>query len=423
MVTKIISGKNIRGLLLYNENKVNDGNAQLILASSFGTELDKLDFSAKLTRFEHLTFLKPNVKTNALHIMLNFDRMDNLGITKLQQIAGIYMERIGFGDQPFLVYKHEDVSHPHLHIVTTNINHNSERIDIHGIGWKLSETARKELENEFGLVKAEGRNKSEALAISPIDIEKVIYGKAPTKRAINNVVSAVMRTYKFTSLAEYNAILKQFNIVADRGKEDTLMFEKRGLVYSMIDADGKRVGIPFKASSLTNRPTLEKVEKKFDLSREIRKTFKKNIVERLENIMGRYDTIMLDTFRKELEKQKIDLILRTNEQGFTYGLTYIDHKSRCVFNGSDLGKSYSAKLMTERFANIDRPKQYLAGQPKTDYMKKEEPEKTYLDPSQPTNFLETLISKGGYEQVPNVGRKKKRKKGKRRQIETQQGIN
>jgi len=370
MVAKILSGKNIRGLLLYNENKVAEGDAQLIMANCFGTELERLDFSDKLTRFAHLTSLKPNVKTNALHIMLNFDRTDNLDIGSLQQIAAKYMEKIGFDDQPFLVYKHEDVSHPHIHIVSTNIAPDGERIDIHGIGWKLSETARKELEEEFKLVKAEGRNKSEALAISPINIEKAIYGKIPTKRAINSVVSTVMRTYKFTSFSEYNALLKQFNIIADRGNEDTVMFEKRGLVYSMIDEESKRIGIPFKASELTERPTLSKVEKKFERSKEIKKTYRNSIAERIEDIMGGYDAITLNTFRYELQKQRIALMLRTNEQGFTYGLTYIDHKSKCVFNGSDLSRALGGKTMMERFDQVDKPKQYLREPLKAKYIKK-----------------------------------------------------
>lgn len=122
------------------------------------------------------------------------------------------------------------------------------------------------------------------LAIPTVDIEKVIYGKMPTKRAINNIVSATFRSYKFTSFTEYNAVLKQFNISVDRGKEETIMFEKRGLVYSMIDSHGKRIGIPFKASQLTGRPMLDKVESKLERSKEIRKTYKYSIRERIRFI-------------------------------------------------------------------------------------------------------------------------------------------
>ncbi len=422
MVTKIISGQSIRGLLLYNENKVAEGQAKLILASRFGTELDRLDFNAKLTRFEHLTELKPNVKTNAIHLMLNFDCEDQLDLNTMQQIAASYMERIGFGDQPYLVYQHQDVSHPHLHIVTTNINADGERMDIHGIGRTLSEHARKALEIEFGLIRAEGRNKSEALAIPPVDIEKAIYGKTPTKRAINNVVSAVMRSYKFTSLAEYNTILKQFNVTADRGREDTVMFEKRGLVYSIIDESGKRIGIPFKASQLTGRPTLNEVEKKFDKSREIRKTYKESIKDRIDQVLDRYNSISQKTFLDELKKRQIAVVFRKNGQGLTYGTTLVDHRTKCVFNGSDLGKAYSAKALTSQFSVSDKPKTLLKQPSATTYLKAETPEKTYLHMPEPTNLLEIVLGRAGYEPGPIKGKKKKRKKGKQVQQEIQHSL-
>jgi hypothetical protein len=87
-----------------------------------------------LTRFEHLTSMNSRVKTNTLHIILNFDRDDKPDVNTLQQIAAAYMEKIGFGDQPYLVYQHKDASHPHLHIVTTNVQVDGNRISIHNIG-------------------------------------------------------------------------------------------------------------------------------------------------------------------------------------------------------------------------------------------------------------------------------------------------
>ncbi|MCX2492626.1 relaxase/mobilization nuclease domain-containing protein [Pedobacter sp. PF22-3] len=137
MVAKIESGKSIRGILHYNEDKVASLDARLIMASGFAADIKKMNFSQKLNRFKHLTGLNAAVKTNALHISLNFDASDKLDNQKLQQIALEYMKRIGFGDQPFLVYRHADSAHPHIHIVTTNIQKDGERIDIHGIGYRF----------------------------------------------------------------------------------------------------------------------------------------------------------------------------------------------------------------------------------------------------------------------------------------------
>ncbi len=57
------------------------------------------------------------------------------------------MSKIGFGDQPYLVYQHFDARHPHIHIVTTNIKSDGSRIKTHNIGRNQSERARREIEN------------------------------------------------------------------------------------------------------------------------------------------------------------------------------------------------------------------------------------------------------------------------------------
>lgn len=80
-------------MLNYNENKVTAGQAQLVMASLFGTEVEKLKFSDKLNRFQHLTELNERVKTNSVHIMLNFDEIEKPNMLTLQQIATAYMWR------------------------------------------------------------------------------------------------------------------------------------------------------------------------------------------------------------------------------------------------------------------------------------------------------------------------------------------
>jgi len=433
MVAKIVSGKSIRGLLNYNERKVSEGKAELIMASRFAGEAGQLGFNQKLKRFGHLTDLNSRVKTNSLHIMLNFDVKEKPDYLKLQQIATAYMDKIGFGGQPYLVYRHVDAAHPHIHIVTTNIREDGSRISLHDIGKKLSEPTRKELEKEFGLIKAEGKELKDAIAIKPVNIEKAEYGKTPTKRAITNVVTAVTRDYKYTSLAELNAILKQFNVVADRGKEDTQMFQKNGLLYSIIDEKDNKIGIPFKASSLNGKPTLSNLEDKFIQNEKKREPYKDGLKASIDKTFTSYHEITKATFVKELAKQNINVIFRQNEQGITYGATFVDHQNKTVFNGSDLGKAYSAKALSERLGNVDKPilkkdtgeqqtrptyiKQtetttYLKQGKPTDYLKtaKKEQEGTYLKPHLANQLIEHLLGKTDEDNLPTIPEDKKKKK-------------
>jgi hypothetical protein len=427
MVAKIVSGKSIRGMLHYNENKVAAHEAHLIMASGFAADITGMNLEQKLHRFENLTMLNGKVKTNALHITLNFDNQDKLTDEQLQRITLSYMEKIGFGDQPYLVYKHTDAAHPHLHIATTNMKADGKRIDIHGIGRTLSETARKELEKEFKLVQAEGRQLSNALGIKAANIENAIYGKMPTKRTITNIVNAVIRTYKFTSLTEMNAVLKQFNVIADRGRETTMMYQKNGLMYSITNEKGEQVGVPIKASAIYDKPTLANLEKEFEKNIEKRKPFRDNLKERIEAVFSKYESITKATLIAELQKLQINMVFRQNEQGFTYGTTYVDNKNKTVFNGSDLGKAYSAKTITERLATTDRllhPEQqtYLKPAQQANYLKKGQPVKTYLKPPEPNQFLKGLLNKTTTDVAPIISGKKRKKKTKDQEQDQQQSL-
>jgi hypothetical protein len=425
MVARFVNGKNIRGMLHYNENKVIVGEARLLMASGFAGDINQFSLEQKLQRFGHLTMLNTRVKTNAVHITLNFDEQDKLSNEQLQQITLSYMESIGFGDQPYLVYKHYDAAHTHVHIATINIKPDGNRIDTHGIGWKLSEPARIALEKEFGLVQAKGRKNSNTLNIKPANIEKAIYGKTPTKRAIINIVNAVIGTYKFTSLAEFNAILKQFNVMADRGGENTLMREKGGLVYSLINGKGEQVGIPIKASAIYNKPTLANLQKEFEKNSEKRKQYREPLKEAIERVFTPYSAITKNTFIAELQKQNINVAFRTNGQGYTYGITYIDNQNKTVFNGSDLGKAYSAKAILDRFNAIDKriPPQLQKQFKQTDKRNAQsitQQPKTYLKPPEQTNYLLQALVKYQPEAAPIAPRKKKKRRSNEK--EQDQGL-
>src|SRR5690606_7951480 len=106
------------------------------------------------------------------------------------------------------------------------------------------------------------------------NLAKVNYGKDDTKRAISNVVRGVVDSYKFTSIPELNAVLANYNVTADRGHKGSTMFAKKGLLYWALDKNGNKAGIPIKASSLYGSPTLKKLEGKFEINRDRRKSYK-----------------------------------------------------------------------------------------------------------------------------------------------------
>lgn len=410
MVAKIESGKSLSGALYYNENKVASNDAKILDVRAYGKDCDDLTLQDKLWRLTDLAGRNHLVKTNTVHISLNFDVNEILDKERLLAIADDYMDRIGFGNQPYLIYQHFDAGHPHLHLLTTNIESSGKRIELHHIGRDRSEPARRAVEVKFGLVKADQKKSLEetpnAINLKPLD-----YGKSPTKRALTNIVNEVTRSYKFTSLPELNAILGLFNIQADRGSAASVMFQNNGLRYWVTDHDGQKQGVPIKASSMYKKPTLKLLEERFRLNDYLRKPLKEivkaKIDQGLKTATNRESLILL------LANMQVQLVIRQNSEGRIYGVTFVDHQQKVVFNGSDLGKDYSAAVLFQRLSTPS-----FESVQKSNFTKPTEPLETSSHPEQlVTTFslIDLLLNPQSQDAgIPNqLTQQKRRKKRKK----------
>ena len=421
MVAKITIPKSIEAALNYNEKKVEKGAAECLHAANYLSEAKNMNFYQKLNGFEMLNNLNSRATTKTIHISLNFDPSEKLSNDKLIEVANVYMEKIGFGQQPFLVYKHEDAGHPHIHIVSTTIKEDGSRVNTHNIGRNQSEKARKEIEQQYGLIKAERQQQLMKPSIKPVDAQKAVYGKSETKRSISNVVGAVFSQYKFTTLPEFNAALKQFNVIADRGKEEGRIYKNRGLVYRILDSDGNKVGVPIKASSVGCKPILDNLEKKFianEVSKEPLKQRTKNAIDQcLQSSPGSIKKLVAT-----LNQKNIYTVLRQNAEGRLYGITFVDNQNKVVFNGSDLGKGYSAAALQSKLAVVNEnplAQDETKGSSSSGVLLKEndlnkQQDKTISTTTKNENLLDVLLStKEQYDNTPNNLLKKKRKKKKK----------
>ncbi len=335
MVAKIISGKSLIGALNYNEKKVTQGKAELITENGYAKDIFDMNFYDKLLRLTDLAERNIKVVTNTVHISLNFDPSEQINSDRLTAISKDYMHRIGFGDQPFLVYQHTDAGHPHIHIVTTNIKPTGERISLHNLGRTKSEEARQAIEKEYGLVQAAKKHRD--IHVQRDQLRKAEYGKMDSKRAITNIVNEVIRTYRFTSIPEFNAVLNQYNVTADQGAKDSRMFQKNGLIYWLTNDRGQKLGVPIKASSIYGKPTQKVLDTRFKLNKILRKSDREQLKARIDNVIALKPT--KKEFSVALRRDGIETIFRENSDGRLYGITFVDHRSKSVFNGSDVGNS------------------------------------------------------------------------------------
>lgn len=425
MVAKITTPKSIVAALNYNEKKVQQENAVCLYAGKYLNEAKNMNFYQKLHGFERLNDLNDRATTKTLHVSLNFDPSEKISDNRLVDIASVYMNKIGFGGQPYLVYKHNDAGHPHIHIVSTTIQENGSRINTHNIGRNQSEKARKEIEQLYNLVKAERQQQLPNPKIKAVDIEKALYGKVETKRSITNIVTTVFNQYKFSSLPEFNAALRQFNVVADRGKEDGRIYKNRGLVYRILDANGNKVGVPIKASSINCKPTLENLEKKFTMNDPLKQSLQLRTKSAIDDCFLNAPGSMKQLIAA-LENQQIYTMLRQNTDGRLYGITFVDNQNKCVFNGSDIGKGYSAAALQSRLSNTTTPAVAYKSQntfhsgKAVDSLQKEmtvssAQTKSITIPVKNEQLLDLLLStKGSFDSPAGGLLKTKRKKKKRK---------
>ncbi|WP_343591323.1 relaxase/mobilization nuclease domain-containing protein [Flavobacterium sp.] len=353
MVAVINTGHSIRSIFNYNENKVSLGKAECIGEGNYPIDLADLTLDSKLKTLLKQLELNKNVTRNSVHISLNFDQSEKeFSNEKLMEIAQVYMDKIGFGSQPYLVYRHYDAAHPHIHIVSIKVKSDGKRIDMQNIGKNQSENARREIEKDFNLIPAESKKISNDAKQITSAIQKIQYGDSDSKKAISGVLNYVIPNYKFTTIGELNAVLNLYNISAERGLEGSKMYQHKGLMYQILDEQKKPIGVPIKASSFYLKPTLKNLELRFEANKKMRVPHMKRIKNCIDFAFLKNKRISLEKLDQILSSEGINMVMRKNSEGLLYGITYIDHTSKCIFNGSTLGSSYAAKAIQERCEDV-----------------------------------------------------------------------
>ena len=243
MVAKISVGSSLYGAIAYNGEKINEAQGRLLTTNRiYNDGSGTVDIGKAMEGF--LTFLPPQMKIEkpVVHISLNPHPEDVLTDIELQNIAREYLEKLGFGNQPYLVFKHEDIDRHHLHIVTVNVDENGKRLNRDFL-YRRSDRIRRELEQKYGLHPAERKNQR---LDNPL--RKVAASAGDVKKQVGNTVKALNGQYRFQTMGEYRALLSLYNMTVEEARGNVRGREYHGLVYSVTDDKGNKVGNPFKSS-------------------------------------------------------------------------------------------------------------------------------------------------------------------------------
>ena len=344
MVAKINYGSSLYGALAYNGEKVNEGVAKILETNKVFCSADGIhDISACIQDFMAYMPSLIHTKKPIIHISLNPHPDDKITDEQFSAIAQEYIEKMGYGNQPFVVYKHEDIDRHHLHIVTLAVDEQGKKIN-DGNNFYRSKHITREIEQKYGLLPAERQRTKEAFRL-----QKVQPQEGNIKKQLASVIKPAAKFYHCPSFKEYRALLSTYNICVEEVKGEIYGKSYNGLVYFATDDKGKKVGNPFKASLFGKAVGYEALQNRFKASKE--KLKEKHLAPKTKAVVAGAlrRSATREDFRDNLYRKGIDVLFRENEEGRLYGVTFIDHNNGCVVNGSRLGKELSANAIAEWF--------------------------------------------------------------------------
>ena len=388
MIAKISATENLGGALGYNFKKVEKGEASILLAAELYQSNDgNYTMEDVLADMQALIPKKCRTKKTVFHCSLNPHPDEKLSDETLMQIAKEYMEALGYGKQPYIVFKHNDIAREHIHIVSLRVDGEGKKINDR-FEKRRSKKITDALERKYNLIPS-SKVSEKAVTETP----KVDTTKGNIKEQVASVVRTVLKHYRFCSLGELNAILSAYNLAVEEVKTEFRGKKYEGLVYVPTDDKGDKVSSPIHASDIGRGVGYTAVQNRMQKSKQAIKPLISIIRYRVLQTM-RTSPKTEEELRQRLEEQSLRVVIRKNEGGRIYGITFIDDKEGIALNGSRLGKGYTANIFNSYFSNpTDNPflDETLYGSPSVHLDQSATVHPSQLNTEESDNLVDELI--------------------------------
>ena len=345
MIAKISSTENLGGALGYNFKKVEKGEASILHAAElYQNKEGHYTMEDVLVDMEALIPKKCRTKKTVFHCSLNPHPDEKLSDETLMQIAREYMEALGYGNQPYIVFKHNDIAREHIHIVSLRVDSEGRKLNDR-FEKRRSKQITDALERKYNLIPS-SKVTDKAMKETP----KVDIGKGNIREQVASVLRMVLKHYRFCSLGEFNAILNKYNLTVEEVKTEFRGKKYDGLVYVPTDDKGGKISTPIHASDIGRGVGYTAVQNRMQKSKLAIKPLIPTIRNKVLQTMRTSPNTEKD-LRSRLEEQGLCMVIRKNQSGRIYGITFIDDEGGCALNGSRLGKGYAANIFNGYFSN------------------------------------------------------------------------
>ena len=345
MIAKISATENLGGALGYNFKKVEKEEASILFAQNlYQNKEERYTMAEVFADMEALIPKKCRTKKPVFHCSLNPHPDEKLSDETLMQLAKEYMEALGYGKRPYIVFKHNDIAREHIHIVSLRINGEGKKIN-DKFEKRRSKKITDTLERKYNLIPS-SKIADKVMNETP----KIDTTQGNIKEQVASILRMVMKHYRFCSLGELNAILGKYNLAVEEVKTEFRGKKYDGLVYVPTDDKGDKVSTPINASDIGRGVGYTAIQNRIQKSKQTIKLLIPTIRNKVLQTM-RTSPNTEKELRQRLEEQGLRVVIRKNESGRIYGITFIDDKEGIALNGSRLGKGYAANVFNGYFSN------------------------------------------------------------------------
>ncbi len=240
MVIVIHQASSTTNAFFYNERKVKEGKATFYHSRNTPSS-NPFIYS---TQHRHQIFKRiedSNIRVNnkGLHISFNptMNDMIRMGEKGIRTELDNLMKQLGYGNQPYFVYRHADIDRVHFHIVSTRIEKQSGKKIKDNFEKEKVRKFIKELEQTYQFKNDDPKEK--------INLKFTAYSKN-LKQNIENLFAELNRMDFITSKQMYNDALKLFHIEIRQVQKGHMVF--------VTDGNGSPIRHPIRISEFEERP-------------------------------------------------------------------------------------------------------------------------------------------------------------------------
>ena len=346
MIGQIIYGETCKETLNYVFGK--EGMQVLGYGNTFSQSISPKFFGNVL----HFQGQRNATKNRYAHISLNLPHGEHLDDKTFLKISEEYMNNMGYGKQPYVVVRHNDTKHEHVHIVTTNVKEDGKVLGIFN-SYRRNIATHQYLERKYDLSPSPSTKQERQLPIYRLpDLHFGMDTEKGTKYYLQDVLNGINQKYKVRSFEELAKLVKPYHIEIKQTKSET---GRIGVAYGLNNQKGYRTRF-INGSTVHRGLSGPKLQKVFDVhsKSKLLPMHRKRLLKQIETTYGLFQTIQPHDLEEVLkEYQDIDIKLDIQEEVIE-GFTIYD-KSRYVFRAKELGKNIRMQNRKDIFDNGNEP--------------------------------------------------------------------